>query len=204
MDDSKKKTMILVAAPPACGKTTVSDRICRKLGHVAYFDKDDYSGLIDLVFDLTGNNRDMDGTFYREHVKAVQYGTMFHMAKTALRYEDIVLLNAPFPEEVRHPEILKCLREELKTRETLLYVVWVLASPEQCHERMLARNAARDQEKLADWETFVKNTDFSVPEDLVKQEAVDALLVVDSTDAEKYEKTIEEAVSKINQENGPN
>jgi len=191
------KKMILVAAPPACGKTTVSDLICKELGHVAYFDKDDLSALIELVFDLTGNERDMDGEFYRNHVKAVQYGTLFHLAEAALQYEDLVLLNAPFAGEVRHPEVMKKLREKLNACDASLYVVWVLATPEQCHERMLARNLPRDAGKLADWEPFVKTLDFSVPEDLVKSGAVDELLVVDSTEPGRYRDSLKAAVESI-------
>jgi len=191
------KKMILVAAPPACGKTTVSDRICRELEHVAYFDKDDYAGLIDLVFDLTGNRRDLDGAFYREKVKEVQYETLFQMAKAALRYEDTVLLNAPFAEEMRHPEKLAKLRVELCGENALLYVVWVLATPAQCYERMRRRNAERDKGKLADWESFERKLDFSVPEGLIEENAVDELFVVDSRDPESYEKTLAETVKKI-------
>jgi len=191
------KKMVLVAAPPACGKTTVSDQICRELGHVAYFDKDDYAGLIHLAFDLTGNPFDLDGAFYRENVKKVQYDTLFHMAKVALQYEDTVLLNAPFASEIRHPEILVKLREELKAMDASLVVVWILATPEDCHARMLQRNASRDAGKFADWDTFVKGLDFSVPEDLVKMEAVDDLIVVDSTGEESYRRTLAEAVKKL-------
>jgi len=191
-----QKKLILVAAPPACGKTTVSQHICKELRHVAYFDKDDYSELIGLIFDLTGNKRDLDGDFYRKNVKDVQYETLFHQARVSLQYEDLVLVNAPFAKEVRSPELLRKLKEDLHSSGTSLYVVWVLASPEQCHERMLGRGLERDAGKLAGWEHFVQTLDFSVPE-LKECEAVDELLVVDTTSPQTYEKTVKEAVRKI-------
>jgi len=37
------KKMILVAAPPACGKNYVSELISKEIGQISYFDKDDLS-----------------------------------------------------------------------------------------------------------------------------------------------------------------
>ena len=48
------KKMILVAAPPACGKTYVSELIASTLGHIAYFDKDDLAPLLRAAFAVSG------------------------------------------------------------------------------------------------------------------------------------------------------
>ena len=62
------KKMILVAAPPACGKNYVSDLICKAIGQIAYFDKDDLGVLLRRSFTLCGESIDMDGKFYLQNL----------------------------------------------------------------------------------------------------------------------------------------
>ena len=50
------KKLILVAAPPACGKNYVSELICKALGNISYFDKDDLSILLRRSFELCEEN----------------------------------------------------------------------------------------------------------------------------------------------------
>lgn len=57
------KRIILVVAPPACGKNYVSELICDALGNVSYFDKDDLSILLRRSFELCGESIDMDGDY---------------------------------------------------------------------------------------------------------------------------------------------
>ena len=45
-----RKKLILVASPPACGKTYVSERIAKAVGHIVYLDKDDLSDLLRAAF----------------------------------------------------------------------------------------------------------------------------------------------------------
>ena len=49
-----KKKLIFVAAPPACGKTYVSQRIAEAVPQMVYLDKDD---LCDLLLLLLGQRR---------------------------------------------------------------------------------------------------------------------------------------------------
>lgn len=59
-----KKKLILVGAPPACGKNYLSDLICKSIKNVAYFDKDDLTDLRLCAFDVSGQVADTDGEFY--------------------------------------------------------------------------------------------------------------------------------------------
>ena len=96
-----KKKLVLVAAPPACGKTYVSELLAKSLKTCAYFDKDDLTPLLRRVFALQGKEVDMDGEFYLQSLRDVEYETITKLALSALRFENTVILNAPFGKEVR-------------------------------------------------------------------------------------------------------
>lgn len=44
---------------------------------------------------------DMDGEFYLQSLRDVEYETITKLALSALRFENTVILNAPFGKEVR-------------------------------------------------------------------------------------------------------
>ncbi len=71
-----KKKLILVASPPACGKTYVSELIAKTLGHIVYLDKDDLADLVRAGFSLSGNELDMDGDFYIKNLRPAEYSTI--------------------------------------------------------------------------------------------------------------------------------
>ncbi len=58
-----RKKLILVASPPACGETYVSQIIAESADHIVYLDKDDLSDLIRASFVASGEDVDMDGEF---------------------------------------------------------------------------------------------------------------------------------------------
>ena len=61
-----------------------------------------------------------------------------------------------------------------------LILVWIKASPEACYRRMVERNSDRDQNKLSDWDKYLKNTNFAPPLDLEASGAVDRVLIFDN------------------------
>ena len=185
--------MILVAAPPACGKNYVSELICGAVEHVSYFDKDDLSILLRRSFALCGENIDMDGSFYLQNLRNAEYETLFNLAFSALRFSNLVLVNAPFLKEVRDAEYMSALKERAKKSGAELVLVWVTASNAVCYERMKARGSDRDTEKLARWEEYILKTNYSVPQTLETVGAVDKLFVFDNENDE----TAMESLKKI-------
>ena len=75
-----KKKLVLVAAPPACGKTYVSELIAKSAEHIVYLDKDDLADLIRASFAVSGNEMDMDGEFYINNLRPSEYSTIFNIA----------------------------------------------------------------------------------------------------------------------------
>ena len=174
-----KKKLILVAAPPACGKTYVSELIAKSAEHIVYLDKDDLADLIRASFAVSGNEIDMDGDFYINNLRPSEYSTIFNIAFSALRFENIVLVNAPFGKEVRDAEYMRELKNRANQNNAELFVIWVSASKEICYERMLKRNSDRDIHKLNNWEDYIKNINFTPPFELEKREAVDKFIIFD-------------------------
>ena len=192
-----KKKLILVAAPPACGKTYVSEYISRSVEHIVYLDKDDLADLLRRSFELCGEKLDMDGQFYVENLRSVEYSTILHIAFSTLRFEDLVLLNAPLSKEVRDSDYMRSLKERAASLGAELVLVWVTAPLEVCYERMKKRNSDRDTLKLENWDEYVKKIDYSAPTRLVEEKAVDSLIVFDTADDNAFAESLKKALEII-------
>jgi predicted kinase len=104
-----KKKIVFVAAPPASGKTYVCERLAEAMGRAVYLDKDDLSDLLRAAFRASGNEVDMDGEFYVNNLRASEYSTLLNIAFSVLRFEDTVIVGAPFGKEVRDTEYMRAL-----------------------------------------------------------------------------------------------
>lgn len=193
-----KKRMILVAAPPAHGKNYVSALLCRALGAVSYFDKDDLAPLLLRAFSLSGKAFDMDGDFYRENLRAAEYETLMGQALSALRFSDTVLVNAPFSSEVRDSAYMRALKAQANALDARLILVWVEVPDEVCRARMEKRAAKRDAGKLMDFDAYRSRIDSSAPTALMDQDAVDALIRFDNENENTAEASLQAAIKIIN------
>ena len=197
-----KKKMILVAAPPACGKTYVSELIAKSIDHIVYLDKDDLGDLIRAAFSVCGKKVNMDGDFYINNLRSAEYSTMMDIAFSALRFENIVLVNAPFGKEVREVEYMWQLKQRANENGAQLFMIWVTASAEVCYERMKKRNSARDVEKLNDWDEYIRKINFKPPFEIEENMAVDKFVIFDNnsdiTIKESLEKTLKLLEDKNN------
>ncbi len=193
-----KKKLILVASPPACGKNYVSKLICDSLKTAAYLDKDDLAELLRCSFTLCGEPLDMDGEFYLKNLRPAEYDTLLRLAFSALEHGERVLVNAPFLREVRDPDYMRGLKERAASLGAELVLIWVTAPIDLCRERMQKRNSDRDTKKLADWEAYVKKTDYSVPLILKETDAVDALIPFDTADDTAVSASLAETLHILN------
>jgi len=196
-----KKKMILVAAPPACGKTYVSELIAKSAEHIVYLDKDDLSDLLRAAFVVSNNEIDIDGDFYANNLRPSEYSTILNIAFSALRFEELVLINAPFGKEVRDIEYVQELKKRANRNDAQLFVIWVTASEEICYERMLKRNSKRDIHKLDNWQDYVKKIDFTPPLELEETNAVDKLIIFDTTSKEATIKSLDETMKLLKEKN---
>ena len=193
----QKKKFVLVAAPPACGKTYASELIAKNLGHTVYLDKDDLADLVCTSFKVAGEEFDMDGDFYINNIRTPEYSTILNIAFSALRFEDTVILNAPFGKEVRDSEYMRTLKNKVNDMDAELVLIWVSAPLDICRERMAKRGYDRDALKLENWESYVKKINYSAPVSLEKEKCVDRMMIFDTTNDESVSDSLNKALELI-------
>ena len=196
-----KKKLILVASPPACGKTYVSELIAKSVQHIVYLDKDDLCDLLGAAFAVSGNEINMDGDFYINNLRPAEYSTILDIAFSALRFEDYVILNAPFGKEVRNIEYMQMLKKRAEENDAELLLIWVVASENVCFERMKKRNSDRDVLKLQNFEQYVKQINFTPPYELEADGAVDGFIVFDNSDEASAKRCLDETLKIILEDN---
>lgn len=181
------KKLILVVSPPACGKTYVSKKLAETLTHVVYLDKDTLIPLSKKIFEIGNEEYNRSSPFFNKHIRDLEYVVILDLAFEALQYEDLVLVNAPFTKEIRNLEYVSSLSKKLKEElNASLYFIWVNASEETCHRRMIDRNSTRDTWKLENWDEYIKGVDFSIPTPLSSKESGAKLLVFDNDHDETF------------------
>jgi hypothetical protein len=171
--------------------------LAKSIENSVYLDKDDLANLLRRSFELCGEDLNMDGEFYSKNLRPYEYSTIMHIAFSTLRFEDLVLLNAPLSREVRDLEYMRDLKAQAEALDAELVLIWVTAPLSVCRERMAKRNSDRDTLKLRNWEGYVKNINYTAPEKLMEDEAVDSLLVFDTADDNAVAASLEKALKII-------
>jgi hypothetical protein len=195
------KKIILVAAPPACGKNYVCDKIASSLSSPVYIDKDDLSVFVDKIFSLTGEKPNRDGEFFVKEVRPLEYEAIKTLALSAINYSDTVIINAPFLKEVREGDYIREFKKAANERGARLVLVWVyVKSKETLYSRMKKRAAARDEWKLQNFDEYVKTIDFSAPSGLLDNGDVDGLYVFENGDGDAFRGSLENLLKFLNED----
>jgi predicted kinase len=189
------KKLILVTSPPACGKTFISKQLAKTLKHVVYLDKDTLIVLSKQIFQVAGQPYDRSSEFFEKNIRDYEYETVVALAMEALDYDDIVLINAPFTEEIRDMNYINNLKTALKEKNARLVIVWVETTIEVCRQRMNARNSDRDTWKLAHWEEYIAGCNFNIPTTLDDPKVIDDLLIFKNSSDDEFRESMERVVS---------
>mgnify|MGYP000190618407 CR=1 FL=1 len=192
------KKLILVTSPPACGKTYISKALAKRLQHVVYLDKDTLITLSKQIFVVAGQPYDRSSDFFEKNIRDYEYECVVDLAMEALDYDDIVLINAPFTQEIRDMDYIHNLKAKLAEKNATLVVVWVETSPEIVHERMIARNSDRDTWKLAHWDEYIASCDFSIPENLDEPQVKDDLILFQNNHEEEIDASTQNCLQIMN------
>lgn len=198
------KKLILVTSPPACGKTYISMKLAENLKHVVYLDKDTLICLSKQIFKVAGEEYNRSSDFFEENIRNYEYEATLALAMDALKYDDIVLINAPFTREIRDVAYINALKEQLKPLNASLVVIWVETSIETCHQRMIARNSDRDTWKLDHWDEYIAGCNFEIPHPLDDPDIIDDLLVFKNSSQEEYEESMKRIVDILEETTGRN
>lgn len=191
------KRLILVTSPPACGKTYISKKLAENLKHVVYLDKDTLIPLSKMIFEVAGEPYNRSSDFFKKYIRDVEYVTILELAFEALKYDDIVLINAPFTQEVRDSAYINALKKRLVQMNTKLTVIWVQTDVEVCKQRMLARGSDRDTWKVEHWDEYIRDVNFDIPAALDDPDVLDDLLIFRNSSDEEYEASMREIVEII-------
>ena len=187
-----EKRMIFVTSPPACGKTKLSKKLATAIKHIVYLDKDTLIPLSKQIFAVAGQPYNRSSEFFEKEIRDYEYDVIMDLAFESIKYEDLVMVNAPFTREIRDNEYIAALREKLKSYNAKLTVIWIVRDPEVCHQRMIDRASDRDTWKLEHWEEYLSSLNFNIPENIIDPDDEYSLLLYhNSTDemaAESFEK----------------
>ena len=186
------KKLILVTSPPACGKTYVAKALAHELQHVVYLDKDTLIVLSKQIFKVAGQPYDRSSAFFQANIRDYEYDCVLALAMEALDYDDIVLINAPFTQEVRDNAFIANLKAKLAEKGATLAVIWVETSPEVVHQRMIDRNSDRDTWKLTHWDEYIN---FAIPENLADPQHKDNLILFQNNNDEEFAASMKKCVA---------
>ena len=193
------KKLILVTSPPACGKTFISKQVAKALHNCVYLDKDTLIVLSKQIFVVAGQEYNRSSDFFQKEIRDYEYYCVLDLAFEALDYNDTVLINAPFTEEIRDDEYLDNLRAKLAEKDAELFVIWVNTRKDVCHERMIKRASDRDTWKLEHWDEYIAGCNFEIPENLKRPGAKDSLIIFKNNNEKEFENSMKKCVSILDE-----
>jgi predicted kinase len=154
---------LLVAGPPACGKSTVGASLARLLG-ATLIDQDTATGPLLSVIGSLINVDDIDDPRLATLTRGARYETMTCLAENNLGVGNTVLLVAPFTAERRNLLAWEALQQRLhRAGAAAVTMAWLYLSREELLHRMRTRGADRDAGKLRREQRFIDQLDLGSP-----------------------------------------
>jgi predicted kinase len=154
---------LLVAGPPASGKSTVGASLARTLG-VTLIDQDVAIGPLLSVIGSLVNIDDIDDPRLATLTRADRYETLSCLAEDNLRVGNTVLLVAPFTEERRNLHAWEELHHRLRQAGGgAVTMIWLYLGRDELLRRLRARRADRDAGKLRGEQRYVDKLDLGPP-----------------------------------------
>lgn len=185
------KYLILVTAPPACGKTFISRRIAESVHNCVYLDKDALTILSAQIFKAANEEVNRSSDFFEKNIRDFEYFAIMNIAIEALRYNSCVIVNAPFSKEIRDKEYISNLKYKLSKIGAKLLIVWVHSDPQASYDRMLRRNSPRDTWKLQHWDEYISARNYQKPN-------IEGLIVINNSNDALYKNGVRKVVNIIN------
>jgi predicted kinase len=154
---------LLIAGPPASGKSTVAAGLARTL-EGTLIDQDLATGPLVSVIGSLVNVDDIDDPRLATLTRAARYETIIRLAEDNLRLGNTVLLVAPFTEERKNFDLWEQLFHRLhRAAGGAVTMLWLNLSREELLRRMRARSADRDAGKLRGEQRFIDQLDLGPP-----------------------------------------
>ncbi len=145
-------TIHIVSGPPAAGKTTYARELAERIGAVLLDSDEVTERMIRAGLTLAGlDPDDRDSPAYKAAFREAVYETLFDLALAHCGRLSVVIAG-PFTREGGEAEWPRHLAARFGTMPEFHYV-W--CEPAERKARLLARGAARDLPKLADWDAYI-------------------------------------------------
>ena len=157
------RVLVLVAAPPASGKSYIGKKIAGQFRDCAYMDLDSLNVLSEKICDVRGEDFDKSGSFFRENGREYEYEALFTLAWDVLSFCHVAVLTAPFSREMKDPKRFEAIVERAGRCGAKVIPVWILSDEAVCRKNMFRRNAPRDQWKREHFPDYIMEIDFTRP-----------------------------------------
>ena len=154
---------ILVAGPPASGKSTVGSALAKTLG-ATLIDQDVATGQLLSIIESLVNVDDIDDPQLAALTRPARYETVTRLAEDNLRLGNTVLLVAPFTAERKNLPAWQELCHRLRRAGGgAVAMVWLYLSREELMQRLRVRAADRDAAKLGGEQRFLDQLELGPP-----------------------------------------
>jgi predicted kinase len=154
---------LLIAGPPASGKSTVGASLARTLG-ATLIDLDVAIGPLLSVIGSLVNIDDIDDPRLATLTRADRYETISCLGEDNLRAGNTVLLVAPFTEERKNLHAWEELHHRLQRAGSgAVTMIWLYLSRDELLRRLRARRADRDAGKLRGEQRYIDQLDLGPP-----------------------------------------
>lgn len=159
------KKMIIVAGVAGSGKSYIGKEIAKKLDNCVYLDKDTQTRfLVDKFLECLGHDEtDRESQEYLKNIRPLEYECLIKQGLENLELNKDCILSAPFIKEINEENYFQDLNDELEFEEAKLKLVWVYTDEESARKRIIDRNAKRDENKINNWNEYIKNVQHNKP-----------------------------------------
>ncbi len=155
----KRAAAVLIAGPPATGKSTLAAALAPRLG-AALLDLDVATGPLTRVVSGLIGARDLDDPALAGLTRDARYDTLLGLADANLRAGLPVVLVAPFSRERAQPSAWAAAARRIAGDPTM---VWLHLPPQEMIRRLTRRALARDEDKIRDPASFLARLDLEPP-----------------------------------------
>ena len=154
---------LLIAGPPAAGKSMVGASLARTLG-ATLIDLDVATEPLFSVIQSLVKVDDIDDPRLSTPTRSPRYETLTRLAEDNLRIGNTVLLVAPFTEERKNLQAWEELVDRLRRAAGgAVTMIWLYLSREELLQRMRSRGAERDETKLGKERRFIDQLELGPP-----------------------------------------